>query len=300
MRIIDGEYTERRDDSIKIARSLTAAGAPAKPPKEWFDDPGFKMLSPMTVTKEGRIMGHIAGWGTNHIGLPPGTKPPRSRSNYGFFKTGVVETEEGEDVSVGQLTLSGGHAPLKASAADAIRHYDDTQSAVADVTMGEDAHGIYMTGALRPGVTDDQIRALRASAPSGDWRPMAGALELVAVCQVNVPGFPVARAMVAGGQVTALVAAGAAHMYALQQENGLYEIMELQNQRISSLEESLVAAGPPFPTKKKTDDPDEVAVDEEETGEEEVSEAEPETEEDDAEEDAREAMRKRFASRKKS
>jgi hypothetical protein len=34
-------------------------------------------------------------------------------------------------------------------------------------------------------------------------------LELVAVCQVNVPGFPVARARVASGAVMALVAAGA-------------------------------------------------------------------------------------------
>ncbi len=55
----------------------------------------------------------------------------------------------------------------------------------------------------------EQVRALRASAPSGDWRPINGALELVAVCQVNVPGFPIARARVASGQVYALVAAGA-------------------------------------------------------------------------------------------
>jgi len=63
---------------------------------------------------------------------------------------------------------------------------------------------------LRSSATPEQIRALRASAPSGDWRPIRGALELVAVCQVNVPGFPVARARVASGAVMALVAAGAA------------------------------------------------------------------------------------------
>jgi hypothetical protein len=57
-----------------------------------------------------------------------------------------------------------------------------------------------------------QVRALRASAPSGDWRPINGSLELVAVCQVNVPGFPLARAMVASGKIMALVAAGASHM----------------------------------------------------------------------------------------
>jgi hypothetical protein len=61
-----------------------------------------------------------------------------------------------------------------------------------------------------------QIRALRASAPSGDWRPINGGLELVAICQVNVPGFPTARAMIASGKVLALVAAGASYMAAMK------------------------------------------------------------------------------------
>jgi hypothetical protein len=139
-----------------------------------------------------------------------GTKPPRSRSNYAYFHTGVVRTDSGTDAQVGQLTLAGGHASLQASAEEAVRHYDDTASAVADVHAGEDRHGIWVAGSLRPGTTPEQIRALRASAPSGDWRPIRGSLELVAVCQVNVPGFPVARARVASGAVMALVAAGAA------------------------------------------------------------------------------------------
>jgi hypothetical protein len=138
-----------------------------------------------------------------------GTRPPKSKSKYAYFHTGVVRAEDGSDVPVGQLTLAGGHASLEASAVEAARHYDDTASAIADVHAGEDAHGIWVAGALRPGTTPEQIRALRASAPSGDWRPIKGSLELVAVCQVNVPGFPIARARVASGQVMALVAAGA-------------------------------------------------------------------------------------------
>jgi hypothetical protein len=90
-----------------------------------------------------------------------------------------------------------------------VKHYDDTASALIDVAAGEDQYGIWVAGALRPEATPNQVRALRASAPSGDWRPINNTLELVAVCQVNVPGFPIARTMVAGGQMTALVAAGA-------------------------------------------------------------------------------------------
>ena len=169
----------------------------------------LRQPTPLTVDDDGRVFGHIAAWHVDHIGLPFGTRPPRSRSNYAYFHTGVCSTAEGTHIPVGQLTLAGGHASLELSANEAVKHYDDTASAVADVHAGEDAYGIWVAGGLRPGTTPEQIRALRASAPSGDWRPVQGRLELVAVCQVNVPGFPIARARVASGYVTALVAAGA-------------------------------------------------------------------------------------------
>jgi hypothetical protein len=210
--IPDGVYVEDVDPTEAaslVACGFVAGAIPVVPPSDWFENPNLKGPTPLTVTDEGRVFGHIAAWHVDHIGLSFGTKPPRSKSKYAYFHTGVVRTDAGKDVPVGQLTLAGGHAPLEASAADAARHYDDTASAVSDVHAGEDAYGIWVAGALRPGATPEQIRALRASAPSGDWRPIKGGLELVAVCQVNVPGFPIARARVASGQVMALVAAGA-------------------------------------------------------------------------------------------
>ena len=211
--INDGIYVDDADefDAISlIACGMVAGAIPINPPSDWFKKPVLNGPTPLTVTDDGQVYGHIASWETDHIGLSRGTKPPRSRSNYAYFHTGVCKTAEGSDVSVGQLTLAGGHASLEASASEAVKHYDDTASAVADVHAGEDQYGIYVAGALRPGTTPEQVRALRASAPSGDWRPIRGSLELVAVCQVNVPGFPVARARVASGAVMALVAAGAA------------------------------------------------------------------------------------------
>jgi hypothetical protein len=191
-----------------VSSVLAAAGVPLHPPAAWFEDPRLGGKTPLTVEDDGRVFGHIATWDVEHIGLPFSVRPPRSRSNYAYFKTGVLRTAEGSDVHVGQLTLSGGHADGHASAAAAVRHYDDTGSAFADVCAGEDAYGIWVAGALRPSVTGDQLRAIRASAPSGDWRPINGRLEMVAVCQVNVPGFPNTRAVVAGGQLVSLVAAG--------------------------------------------------------------------------------------------
>ena len=210
--IPDGVYVDDMDPveaSALVACGVVAGAIPVTPPREWFNDPKLQKATPLTVDDEGRVFGHIAAWHVDHIGMSFGTKPPRSRSKYAYFHTGVVRTEDGTDVPVGQLTLAGGHASLEASAAEAVRHYDDTASAIADVHAGEDAYGIWVAGALRPGTTPEQVRALRASAPSGDWRPIKGQLELVAVCQVNVPGFPIARARVASGAVMALVAAGA-------------------------------------------------------------------------------------------
>jgi len=210
--IPDGVYVEDVDPveaAALVACGFVAGAIPVVPPKSWFENPKLSKATPLTVTDDGRVYGHIAAWHVDHIGMAFGTKPPRSRSKYAYFHTGVVRADDSTDVPVGQLTLAGGHAPLEASAVDAARHYDDTASAIADVHAGEDAYGIWVSGALRPGTTPEQVRALRASAPSGDWRPVKGSLELVAVCQVNVPGFPIARARVASGQVMALVAAGA-------------------------------------------------------------------------------------------
>lgn len=234
--ISDGIYVDDADSSDAsslVACGIVADAIPVTPPATWFENPKLSKATPLTVTDDGQVFGHIAAWAVDHIGLTAGTKPPRSRSNYAYFHTGVCRTDNGKDVPVGQLTLAGGHASLYASAKDAVKHYDDTASAVADVHAGEDSFGIWVAGALRPGTTPEQIRALRASAPSGDWRPIKGSLELVAVCQVNVPGFPIARAVVAGGQVMALVAAGAMTLAKMKSD----PIAEL-NERLANLEKA--------------------------------------------------------------
>lgn len=233
----DGIYEETPplgDDADFALSALAASAAPVSPPNSWFDDPCLTDPTPLTIDDDGRVYGHIATWDTDHIGNF-GVKPPRSRSNYAYFRTGLLRTEEGSDVAVGQLTLAGGHAGLDVDARRAVEHYDNTASAVADVACGEDACGIWVAGSLRPGVTPEQVRTLRASAPSGDWRPINNTLELVAVCQVNVPGFPIARARVASGSVTALVAAGAGTLYRLRNSE-----MEQLTTRVNQLERMIL------------------------------------------------------------
>lgn len=204
-----------------LFHALTAAGGPMEPPDEWFDDPDLDRPTPQTITADGRLYGHIAPWSVRHVGMNGNVKPPKSRSKYAYFNLKPVRASSGNDVLCGNLTLVGGHAHITADASQAVRHYDDTRSAIADIRIGEDRHGIWAAGAVRPDVTPLQLRALRASVPSGDWRPINGALELIAVCQVNSPGFPTAHALVASGELSALVAAGASDMYRLKIEQAM-------------------------------------------------------------------------------
>ncbi len=235
----DGIITEEVDPMEAVA--LVAAGyiadaIPVVPPRAWFEDPKLKRPTPLTVDDDGHVFGHVAAWGTAHMNAAlNGVNPPRSASGYAYFNKGVCRTDDGSDVTVGQLTLVGGHADLHFSANEAARHYDDTASAFADVHAGEDQYGIWVSGALRPGVTAQQVRAIRASTPSGDWRPIRGKLELIAVCQVNVPGFPIARAMVASGHTMALVAAGASTLAHLRPDPILdlaRRVQDLEAERI--------------------------------------------------------------------
>lgn len=197
---------------------ITAAGGPVAPPAAWFADPALAGPTALQVDDDGRVYGHLALWGTEHTARP-GVTPPRSATNYALFRTGAVRTDDGRDVAVGQITLGTGHADLRLASAPAAEHYDHTGSAVADVAAGEDAWGIYVAGACRPGLTDEQVRVLRASPLSGDWRAHGRGLELVAALAVNSPGFPVPRAIAASGAQLALVAAGAAPVEAHRQHD---------------------------------------------------------------------------------
>ena len=204
---------------------LVAATAPQRPPRDWFDDPRFGSTprqdprlvtdertgvtaAPVRITEDGRIFGHIAPWKACHTGFRECVNPPPSGSGYRYFHVGAVETDDGTEVPTGRITLDTLHAGRRLSAVDTLAHYENTGLAVADVVAGEDQHGVWIAGAIRPGVSDEQLRTLRASPLSGDWRRIGGSLELVAALAVNSPGFPVPRALVASGEVVALHTAG--------------------------------------------------------------------------------------------
>ena len=206
------EKMARSADADPLSRdSLTAAAIPTAPPEAWFKDPALTGPTALVVEDDGRVYGHIAAWGTCHIGqVGKCVEPPTSPSNYAYFRTGALLTAEGTSVAVGHLTMGTGHAGPRDSANAAAEHYDNTGTVFADVAAGEDAYGIWVAGSLRPGITSEQVRVARSAPISGDWRTIRGALELVGALAVNVPGFPVPRpqGLLASGEVRSLQASG--------------------------------------------------------------------------------------------
>jgi 2'-5' RNA ligase len=195
--------------------SLVAAGGHCAP-SEWFTDPMLSEVTPLQVTKEGRVYGHVAEWKQCHLdSVLAGdvcTSPPRSETDYSFFlNSGVVLLDNDTQAAVGQISVGDGHAGPRMSVRGALHHYDSTSTAVADVTCGEDDHGIWVAGWIRPGTSDEMVTALRASDVSPDWREVRGNLEMIALLAVNVGGFGIPRPRVAtqdGRQVSLVASTG--------------------------------------------------------------------------------------------
>jgi hypothetical protein len=207
---MDAEAQRRADERGEVSRPMTAeegamigeslfasAGPAPLPPTDWFRQPDLDRLTPLTVSDSGRVFGHIAAWGACHVGLPGCVTPPSSVSGYSYFHVSEQATAEGPVLPVGTLVAGPRHADAQMAFQAAQAHYDDPSAAVARVMAGEDEYGIWVAGWLLPGASPQAVDIFRTSPVSGDWRRIGGALEMIAVCSVNTPGFPVPRARVA-------------------------------------------------------------------------------------------------------
>jgi hypothetical protein len=187
--------------------ALLASVAPLAPPAAWFADPKLPAPTPLTIDDDGHVYGHLAQWKVCHVGI--GNKcvmAPKTRTNYRLFRVGTVRTNDGKTVPIGKITLGTGHASDRWGIMPSREHYDNTGWAAAVVNVGEDRHGIWVSGSLTTTMTPERIAELRASSLSGDWREVNYNLELIAALAVNSPGFPVYREQ--GGQAFSLMAVG--------------------------------------------------------------------------------------------
>jgi len=195
----------RDEDEYAMGESLY----PVEPPKDWFFKAELPAKTPLTVTPQGQVFGHIAAWDECHRDFLNQNKcvlPPRSTQEYAPFHLGTVYTAEGEYVKVGKIVMDTRHADIGLGYNAAAIHYDHTGDEAAVVRAVNGEFGVWVAGAVVPEASPGKVAKLRRSPISGDWRRVDGNLELTAALAVNVPAFPVYA--MDGTEQTALVAAG--------------------------------------------------------------------------------------------
>lgn len=165
--------------------------------RSYFEQRDLAGPTPLTVNPEtGEVYGHLATFGECHVGKLEQdgrcVTAPHSQTGYADFHLSPILTDKGP-LDIGRITVGTGHAMPGGGFANAVRHYDDTGTAVAVVRAYEDDFGIQVTGQVIHDTTPARIEELMRSPLSGDWRLRNGNLELCAALAVNVPGFPVRR-----------------------------------------------------------------------------------------------------------
>lgn len=200
--------------------SVIASGIP----ESAFAMPKLSDRTPIDSDGE-RVFGHVASHDTCHVGLPGCTTAPFSARGYVDFHR-YSHTAAGRELPVTAGRITGGHgewaeacrccrgnddhACRNLSLGGTIAHHD-ALSTLAYVRAGEDEtnNAIWVAGIIAPEATDADRALLSRRMLSGDWRDIAGKLELTEVLALSreKPGFPIAL-VASGGRPMSLQAAG--------------------------------------------------------------------------------------------
>lgn len=201
----DGEAPEG-GYALVASMNVVAAGRLAtdlmrNPPLDLFKKRSYDRYTPLTITKDGVVSGHVIRRGQCHIGFGKErcVELPQSSCAYRYARAGGhVLTVEGEMVPTARLFAQfkpglRAHAPEDLPAAEAVLWYENMTLAVGDVVPFDDEFGIQLQGRLRPGaLTGDQVIALQGSDWSPDWRWMheTRQRECLVFAAVNTSGGP--------------------------------------------------------------------------------------------------------------
>ncbi len=140
----------------------------------------------IVIDPDGRVYGHLGLWGTCHDGYGDACMLiPQPTDNYASFNKSGPLTERGQ-VETGPIFAFGGHRSAK-SAKTIEEAYGGIENAWCDVRVTVGRLGPWVSGLVRPGVSEETIYAARASRISGHW--VNGKLK--AIVSVNAEGYEV-------------------------------------------------------------------------------------------------------------
>lgn len=181
---------------------VAAVGGQVFNPK-FFADPSLSEPTPLTVTEDGHVFGHVRLAGTCYqYGGGQGNggfclEPPASACGYAKFMVHSAMMDDGSIKAVGALTFGDGHES-RGSLAASQAHYNNVATIAAKGIVGDDEFGVWFSGEVTDNAKDKAYDLL-LSPMSGHWEPDSdsGHLELMAIHIVVTPGYTVRR-IVAG------------------------------------------------------------------------------------------------------
>jgi 2'-5' RNA ligase len=186
-------------DSYVLTAASHTITIPDVPPAEWFSEPvDVQAKGALTITDEGRVFGWLAPAAVTHRSVRK-TVPMGANVDYSRFMKGETIVAGGGRVVSGVITGNCGHADTEnyGTLANRKKHYDDSCSVFANIAVGQrPGKGVWVAGALRHGVTAEQVATAMGCSLSGDWQPhpdRPGVQEFIAALLVPVPGFAMAR-----------------------------------------------------------------------------------------------------------
>lgn len=168
-------------------------------PDSWFEDP--RLSGPTAVRIVGdEVFGHI--WSRTapcHRSFADRCEMPPLDDDFGdFHKAHSVLLESGAYAATGRVFFVTTHQRgLAGATSEQINlAYDHTGMCWADVRAGYDRFGIWIHGALRPGLGQSARYAIQASPLSGHWSPSLrpgrrGKRSLQCCLSVNSEGFTI-------------------------------------------------------------------------------------------------------------
>ncbi len=170
----------------EMVASLPGVSAPTRVSFDDFVIPEADRPTKIVVTEDGLVYGHLGAWDSCHMGFADDcVLIPRSKSGYSSYHKAGVLTDKGQ-IETGPIFLAGGHRKgLRPEQVEAA--YGGIENTWADVRIVDGQFGPWLSGRIRPGMSEDKIYAARASRISGHW--IGG--ELYAIVSVNAEGFNV-------------------------------------------------------------------------------------------------------------
>lgn len=246
---LDADTNEADIEVAPLLASLHTTGD--IPPNAFNIAEGDKPI-PVTIDPEGRIYGHLALWNTCHQGIKDTCViAPKSKTNYAHFLIGNMDGRR-----VGVITLDTVHASPVLDRNATVRHYADTGTIAAYVTITDGKLGPWLNGFVEPSLTEAQLRRFKAVGISGDWRYDASTqnMELVAILAVPTPGFRVPRFEHEGNEIAMVASLGPESFEAVEDCIGCQESEAAAEDVADTLAEAEAVAEEILPTVEETED----------------------------------------------